>query len=57
MTVISVDEIDTLESVLNNRFSDDRLAFRMSYHFVRDRMNDPRNSPAISIAELHGIFR
>lgn len=28
----------------------------MSVHFVKDRMNHPRNTPAITITELQGIF-
>ena len=41
---IALDEISLLESV------------KMSVHFVRDRMNDPRNTPPITITELQGIF-
>lgn len=53
---ISLDEISTLESVLNEQFSQDRLSFKMSVHFVKDRMNHPRNNPGITLTELKGIF-
>jgi len=53
---IVLDEISLLEGLLNEKFSKDHLRFKMSVHFVRDRMNDPRNTPAITITELQGIF-
>jgi len=53
---IALDEISLLEGVLNEKFSKDHLRFKMSVHFVRDRMNDPRNTPSITITELQGIF-
>ena len=53
---IALDEITLLEGVLNERFSKERLSFKMSVHFVKDRMNHPRNNPNITITELHGIF-
>lgn len=53
---ISINEISVLEAVLNEKFSKERLRFKMSVHFVKDRMNDPRNTPAITITELQGIF-
>ena len=53
---ISADDISTLEHVLNEKFSKERLRFKMSVHFVRDRMNHERNTPPITITELQGIF-
>lgn len=53
---IALDEISLLESILNDKFSKERLSFKMSVHFVRDRMNHPRNKPNITITELQGIF-
>jgi hypothetical protein len=53
---ISINEISVLEAVLNEKFSKERLRFKMSVHFVKDRMNHPRNTPAITITELQGIF-
>lgn len=32
------------------------MSFKMSVHFVKDRMNDPRNDPTITITELQSIF-
>jgi len=53
---ISINEISILEAVLNEKFSKERLKFKMSVHFVKDRMNHPRNTPVITITELQGIF-
>ncbi len=53
---ISVNEISILEAVLNQKFLKERLKFKMSVHFVKDRMNHPRNNPAITVTELQGIF-
>jgi hypothetical protein len=53
---IALDQISTLEAVLNEKFRKENLRFKFSVHFVRDRMNDPRNDPAITITELQGIF-
>lgn len=53
---IALDEITMLETILNEKFRQERLRFKMSVHFVRDRMNDPRNNPAITITELQSIF-
>ena len=53
---IALDEISMLESILNERFASERLSFKMSVHFVKDRMNHPRNIPNITITELHSIF-
>jgi hypothetical protein len=53
---ISRDQIATLEFILNERFKNEHLRFKMSVHFTRDRMNDKRNNPPINITELQGIF-
>ncbi len=53
---ISINEIAVFEAILNEKFSKERLKFKMSVHFVKDRMNHPRNTPAITITELQGIF-
>ena len=53
---IALDEISLLEGILNDRFSKERLSFKMSVHFVKDRMNHPRNNPNITITELHSVF-
>lgn len=53
---VALDDITMLETVLNEKFKQERLRFKMSVHFVRDRMNHPRNNPAITITELQSIF-
>ena len=53
---IALDEITLLEAILNEKFKKERLRFKMSVHFVKDRMNHPRNNPAITITELQSIF-
>ena len=53
---IALDEIRILETVLNEKFKKENLRFKMSVHFVKDRMNDPRNTPVITITELQSIF-
>ena len=53
---ISADQIATLEHILNEKYAKENLRFKMSVHFVRDRINDPRNTPAITLTELQGIF-
>ena len=53
---IALDEISLLEGTLNSKFSEERLSFKMSVHFVKDRMNHPRNNPNITFTELQSIF-
>jgi len=53
---ISADQIATLEHILNEKYAKENLRFKMSVHFVRDRVNDPRNTPPITLTELQGIF-
>ncbi len=53
---VALDQIALLESVLNAKFQQERLSFKMSVHFVKDRMNDRRNNPAITFTELQSIF-
>ncbi|HMW72286.1 MAG TPA: hypothetical protein PKD17_10720 [Cellvibrionaceae bacterium] len=53
---VSIDEISTLEAILNEKLESERMRFSLSVHFIKDRLNDPRNDPAISITELQGIF-
>lgn len=42
--------------MLNEKFAKERLKFKMSVHFVKDRMNYPGNTPAVTITERQGIF-
>jgi len=53
---IALDEISVLESVLEEKLKKERMRFKMSVHFVKDRMNHPRNIPPITITELYSIF-
>ena len=53
---IIADDITVLETIINQKISKENMSFKMSVHFVRDRMNDPRNTPPITITELHSIF-
>lgn len=50
------DDITVLETILNQKLTKENMSFKMSVHFVRDRMNDPRNTPPITITELQSIF-
>jgi hypothetical protein len=49
-------DITALEAILNQKLAKENMSFKMSVHFVRDRMNDPRNTPTITITELQSIF-
>ncbi len=49
---IMADDIATLEHVINEKLKQENMSFKMSVHFVRDRMNDTRNNPLITITEL-----
>ena len=53
---ISLNQITVLETVLNQKLSKEDMSFKMSVHFVKDRMNDPRNTPSITVTELQSIF-
>ena len=53
---ISTVDISALENSINSLLRDDNMSFKMSVHFVRDRINDPRNIPLIQISELSSIF-
>jgi len=53
---IMQNDITVLEAILNQKLSKENMSFKMSVHFVRDRMNDPRNTPSITITELQSIF-
>jgi hypothetical protein len=53
---IMQNDITVLEAILNQKLSKENMSFKMSVHFVKDRMNDPRNTPSITITELQSIF-
>lgn len=54
--MITEAEISALESSVNEILRKHNMSFKMSKHFVKDRMNDSRNTPMIMIAELNSIF-
>lgn len=53
---ITSSEITELESRINEQLSIYNAQFIMTVHFSIDRLNDPRNNPPITIAELDSIF-
>lgn len=53
---VSLDEISTLEAIINEKLQSERMRLYLSVHFIKDRLNDPRNDPEISITELQGVF-
>ncbi|MEN3753715.1 hypothetical protein ABC733_17005 [Mangrovibacter sp. SLW1] len=56
MTISSIG-IDDLETEINDDL--DSLCIKVSFsaHFTRDRMNDQRNQPPITLKELEDIFK
>lgn len=56
MTITKQGLLD-LESDINYILDQDRSALRFTAHAVYDRINDARNNPAITLAELEAIFK
>lgn len=54
--MITPAEILALENSVNEILRHHNMSFKMSKHVVKDRVNDPRNTPLIMIAELNSIF-
>jgi len=54
--MITKQQIEDLEADLNDILQEERAKMRLTVHFAVDRVNDPRNSPAIALAELRTIF-
>ncbi|HCM0830408.1 hypothetical protein HJ170_23005 [Vibrio parahaemolyticus] len=54
--MISQAQIAALESSVNEILRRHKMSFKLSKHFVKDRMNDTRHNPLIMIAELNSIF-
>ena len=54
--MITQAQITALESSVNEILRRHNMSFKLSKHFVKDRMNDSRNNPLIMIAELNSIF-
>ncbi len=53
---ITQTEISNLEASINDKLAVFKAAFIMTVHFSVDRLNDIRNNPPITIAELDDIF-
>jgi hypothetical protein len=53
---ITQQQLDALEADVNARLASHKASFVMSVHFGVDRVNDARNVPPITIAELESIF-
>ncbi|RYM61157.1 hypothetical protein BSQ98_18295 [Serratia liquefaciens] len=56
MTITKQGLLD-LESDINDILEQDRSELRFTAHAACDRINDPRNNPAITLAELEDIFK
>ena len=54
--MITQQQIDDLVADINDILEEDRAKLKMSFHFAVDRLNDPRNKPPITLAELRVIF-
>lgn len=53
---ITQQELNTLEATVNAKLAAHKASFVMSVHFGADRVNDARNVPPITLAELESIF-
>ena len=42
---VMADEITVLETIINQKLTKENMSFKMSVHFVRERVNDTRNIP------------
>jgi hypothetical protein len=56
MTITKQGLLD-LESDINDILEQDRSELRFTAHAAYDRINDARNNPAITLAELETIFK
>lgn len=52
---VTVQQLNDLEKMLDNAFKDTGLDIEWTKHF-KERINDARNKPAITIHELREIF-
>jgi len=48
--------LDDLEAIINDSLETECIEMTFSGHFSFDRVNDPRNKPAITLKELEDIF-
>jgi len=53
---ITTQELTALEARINAKVAPHDIAFALTVHFSFDRVNDPRNRPPITIAELEDLF-
>ena len=53
---IMADDITVLETIINQKLTQENMSFKMSVHFIRDRMNHPRNTPPITITEMQNYL-
>jgi len=53
---ITIQDLAGLEARVNAKLAAHNLRFVPTAHFSIDRMNDPRNIPPISIAEIESMF-
>jgi hypothetical protein len=55
MTITATD-INSFEAAINAKLAVHGAQFKLTVHFSFDRLNDARNKPAITLAELQTIF-
>jgi hypothetical protein len=53
---ISKDEALALQGRINVKLERFSTSFRLTVHFMEDRLNDVRNQPPITVEELDSIF-
>ncbi|KDL60579.1 hypothetical protein [Klebsiella variicola] len=54
---ISRQGLDALEADINESLESECIEITFSGHFTKDRVNDPRNKPMITLKELESIFK
>ena len=55
MTISAADML-ALEQRVNAKLAHHKASFVMSVHFTMDRLNDVRNNPPLTVAELEDLF-
>lgn len=55
MTITATD-INSFEAAINSKLAIHGAQFKLTVHFSFERLNDARNNPAITLAELQVIF-
>lgn len=54
---ISKPEINRFVSDINSKIKQYGATFTLTNHFVNDRINDPRNNPPLTLAEIEWVMR